>query len=314
MSPKQKNLIAALAVEKDLSTLRPEQRDYLARIADGSATPDFAGTRRIIDALLALPRIGGTVAAPVAAPTVEVEAGRYAIVDEADGRIRFFVVDRPTEGRWIGRTFVSEQASDEKYPVRGPRRNEILAAIAVDAEGALRRYGVELGRCGVCGRTLTDETSRAAGIGPDCAARLGIDRTPARAALSPDRTPTSTTSAPAGVDGSLDMRDDEDYAFGGGHRADVAAEEAAERAAEAREGSDTSPAPATQESGSYSGLRAAAGRVDPNARLGWRERKAAVAEQQGRGDVGRDYVNGNGRSQLQTLPGTTFEDIFRSGS
>lgn len=29
-------------------------------------------------------------------------------------------------------------------------------------------FGMELGRCGCCGRTLTDETSRARGIGPTC--------------------------------------------------------------------------------------------------------------------------------------------------
>ena len=114
----------------------------------------------------------------VAAPEADVPAGRYAIVDEADGRIRFFVVDRPTEGRWAGRVFVSEQASDEKFPVRGARRGEVLAAIAVDPREAMIRYGHELGRCGNCGRTLTDETSRAMGIGPDCARALGIDRTP----------------------------------------------------------------------------------------------------------------------------------------
>jgi uncharacterized protein DUF6011 len=33
------------------------------------------------------------------------------------------------------------------------------------------RYGQELGECGHCGRTLTDEASRAAGIGPVCASK-----------------------------------------------------------------------------------------------------------------------------------------------
>ena len=34
-------------------------------------------------------------------------------------------------------------------------------------------YGRELGVCGVCGRTLTDENSREAGIGPVCAVNMG---------------------------------------------------------------------------------------------------------------------------------------------
>jgi hypothetical protein len=37
-----------------------------------------------------------------------------------------------------------------------------------DAKAAVTRYGQELGHCGVCGRHLTDETSRDIGIGPEC--------------------------------------------------------------------------------------------------------------------------------------------------
>jgi hypothetical protein len=36
---------------------------------------------------------------------------------------------------------------------------------------AAARYGRELGQCGLCGRDLTDEASRAAGIGPVCRTR-----------------------------------------------------------------------------------------------------------------------------------------------
>jgi hypothetical protein len=35
-------------------------------------------------------------------------------------------------------------------------------------------YGQEIGRCGVCGRHLTDEVTRKRGIGNDCAKRLGF--------------------------------------------------------------------------------------------------------------------------------------------
>lgn len=38
---------------------------------------------------------------------------------------------------------------------------------------ASNRNGRELGHCGVCGRTLTDEESRARGIGPICAENNG---------------------------------------------------------------------------------------------------------------------------------------------
>lgn len=101
----------------------------------------------------------------------DVPEGRYAI--ESDGVVKFYKVDRPTEGRWAGWTFVKVQASDDFFPIKGEARRPILEAIAVDVAGASKRYGHELGSCGVCGRTLTDESSREAGIGPVCAAKMG---------------------------------------------------------------------------------------------------------------------------------------------
>ncbi len=52
-------------------------------------------------------------------------------------------------------------------------RNLILTAIANDPD-ALARFGQELGKCGKCGRDLTDEESRAIGIGPVCREQLGM--------------------------------------------------------------------------------------------------------------------------------------------
>ena len=51
----------------------------------------------------------------------------------------------------------------------------VLERLAVTEEipGALAAYGREIGRCGRCHRTLTDEDSRAAGLGPDCASKIG---------------------------------------------------------------------------------------------------------------------------------------------
>jgi hypothetical protein len=101
------------------------------------------------------------------APRFDAPAGHYAV--EFEDKLRFFKVDRPTEGKWAGYVFVKEQASDELYPVRNQsRRQAILAAISEDWKAAGQRYGQEIGRCYVCHRTLTDATSRALGIGPDC--------------------------------------------------------------------------------------------------------------------------------------------------
>lgn len=106
---------------------------------------------------------------PHAADTVP--AGRYAV--EVDGKLGFFKVDQPTEGRWAGYTFVKQMASDTEYAVRGDRKDLVLSAIANAPQAASVRYGREIGACGVCGRTLTDEGSRARGIGPICADKMG---------------------------------------------------------------------------------------------------------------------------------------------
>lgn len=126
----------------------------------------------LIDALLADQR---NRPRPQATPQTQVPAvpdGRYAI--DVDDEVHFYKVNTPDQGRWAGRTFVDRQSSDNLYPVRDPAaRTRVLTEIAKDPSKASRRYGRLIGACGVCGRTLTDEDSRRAGIGPVCAAKQG---------------------------------------------------------------------------------------------------------------------------------------------
>lgn len=99
---------------------------------------------------------------------VEVPAGRYALRGQ-DGVVRFYKLDRPTQGKWKGYTFLKVQASDDLHPIRNKaEKARIIAEIGQDTLAAEQLYGRELGKCSRCGRTLTDETSRAYGIGPDC--------------------------------------------------------------------------------------------------------------------------------------------------
>jgi hypothetical protein len=159
-TPKQIAFIQALAAERGVA-LKPAWQAALSR-----ATASQAIERLLAMPAAALAKAQATPAEPA------VPAGRYAV--EVDGALGFFRVDRPAEGRWAGRTFVSVQASDEFYPVRArARRARVLAAIAADPAAASARYGQELGVCGVCGRTLTDATSRQIGIGPICRERMG---------------------------------------------------------------------------------------------------------------------------------------------
>lgn len=48
-----------------------------------------------------------------------------------------------------------------------------IVEVCKDPLAAAKLYGVETGRCGCCGRELTDPESIAAGIGPVCAGRFG---------------------------------------------------------------------------------------------------------------------------------------------
>lgn len=112
-------------------------------------------------------------AAPTRPAPVTVPDGRYAI--HFDGTIKFFKVQKgKAGGKWERFTFVEEQASDFTYPVKNrDRRNLILAAIAKDVPAAMALYGVELGKCGHCGRILTSDW-RKKGIGPVCAQKMGF--------------------------------------------------------------------------------------------------------------------------------------------
>lgn len=92
-----------------------------------------------------------------------VDPGRYAA--KVDGILRFYKISKKG---WMGR-----KSSDQTLPIALHERQTALAEIAKDARAASIRYGQEFGHCGVCGRGLTDEESREAGIGPVCAGRKG---------------------------------------------------------------------------------------------------------------------------------------------
>jgi hypothetical protein len=162
-SDKQEALITRLLGEKVLTGTRFEGHTVCPKGLTGGR--DGTASQAITD-LFALPRVTATVATD----TPDVPAGRYAV--EHEGTLKFYKVDRPTEGRWAGYTFVKVQASDDWHRVSRETAAYVLATVAVDPREASARYGQEIGSCGVCGRTLTDEDSRAAGIGPVCAEKF----------------------------------------------------------------------------------------------------------------------------------------------
>lgn len=111
-------------------------------------------------------RISALRAAVAAIPVGSRGYGFYALGEGDD--VSFYRVERPTAGRWAGRTFVKAQGSEQFYPIeRGPAW-AILTRIAADPEAAGMLYATKLERCRDCRRKLTDKESRAAGRGPDC--------------------------------------------------------------------------------------------------------------------------------------------------
>jgi hypothetical protein len=133
--------------------VRMETAERMALVAD-ELPPTVAGYASAVE--------------PVRASAPEVEPGRYALRGE-DGVVRFYRVKESKQGR----TYVMIQASDELHLVhwyRGGR--DVVEAIAKDPAAAHELYGQELGHCWKCGRTLTDQTSRDLGIGPDCRSKL----------------------------------------------------------------------------------------------------------------------------------------------
>jgi Family of unknown function (DUF6011) len=96
-----------------------------------------------------------------------VPEGRYAIDWGTDGAedIKFYQIKQ-------GKLYA--QASAELWPINNlDQVNKALEVIKADPKGASILYGLKLGVCGICGRTLTNQESRDLGIGPICAKKMG---------------------------------------------------------------------------------------------------------------------------------------------
>jgi Family of unknown function (DUF6011) len=93
--------------------------------------------------------------------------GQYAIKGD-DEVIRFYSVNTNDGICWV-----AQHASDDRFNVKGRSRHQILDAIARNPLAAAVLFGHETNHCGRCGKELTREESRAAGIGPVCAKKAG---------------------------------------------------------------------------------------------------------------------------------------------
>jgi hypothetical protein len=106
----------------------------------------------------------------------KVLAGSYGVDTSDDDRFSndfsfFKVWVNEDYGRgWGVKLYVSDYTHRVKLAF--PTQLDALKKIAPDPDAAARAFGLEFGRCGVCGRGLTNDESRELGIGPVCRQRV----------------------------------------------------------------------------------------------------------------------------------------------
>lgn len=167
-SQKQVDFIEKLLAEKNTAGTKYAGRTQAPASLTGVQAHDA------IEDLLKLPR--RVTEQRSYEPLPDVHEGRYALDfgPGAEGnQIRFYIVDRPTEGRWAGRTFVKRLQSDEAIRCSFAETKDVLNRIVGHEQEAMERFGRETETCGHCGRRLTNDESRQRGIGPVCAAKMG---------------------------------------------------------------------------------------------------------------------------------------------
>lgn len=152
---------------------------YVEKLGAGMTFEQAGRTIDRLKANLAAPAVPGLTLArdaiksrSLAGALADVDEGRYAVGTEAEARFyqvkisqhgnKYMMIGH-ANGAGVGWTFL---------PVE---KGAIAAAekIAADPKQAMLNFGHWLGECGNCGRALTNDESRAAGIGPICRAKLG---------------------------------------------------------------------------------------------------------------------------------------------
>jgi hypothetical protein len=157
LTDKQHSYITTLLSERQI----PEQP--LRRALEMLPTLSKAQASKWIERLQELPHI--------------VPEGYYALPTEPDTAtqdLAFYHIQRPTQGNWTGWTFVKHCVGPEEHRLSQASGRAIIQRIkSYGPEESCRLYGMEIGRCGICGLRLTNTLSRALGIGPICRQNSG---------------------------------------------------------------------------------------------------------------------------------------------
>jgi Family of unknown function (DUF6011) len=163
--------------------------NFLLEMKSLATDPDYVFSVRQLEAIMRSliqhnNRLAGVeVIEPVLGDKIPKGTTRHAVVN-SEGKLTFIRLDKITEegNRWQGWTFVKQIVGPNEVKIGAQRPNgeyrgqwaSLLAQINDAPMETLGRYGQEIGKCGVCGLRLTDETSRKMGIGPICRDNLGV--------------------------------------------------------------------------------------------------------------------------------------------
>lgn len=157
----------------DLLASRVVPIDASARLSAEIKTGNLTRVKahKSIEWLLRQPKVAVPVKAPVARSQYDVPDGRYAIDPVSNDSKNQTVFYRIAHNR--GYTNVSRYSSDSEIRLGRTDAQSVMRRIQeAGVHDALLRYGREIGRCGHCGKALTDESSRALGLGPICASKF----------------------------------------------------------------------------------------------------------------------------------------------
>jgi len=167
---------------KDLSKLAPNQVKWLME-ADFDTYPSELPKKRlgdVIEKLVSLPWKKRTAqqSDDLGVGLERLPDGRYGVenVPGHKNQVSFFRYRTPKNGDWAGYQFCDQIVGHGKrFPVKGEARTKVTELIRKQGVvECLQRFGKEFNHCGRCGRELTDDLSRARGIGPDCWGILGM--------------------------------------------------------------------------------------------------------------------------------------------
>jgi hypothetical protein len=114
--------------------------------------------------------------------------GYYAAVPTGDvSHVEYLMISRPNRGRYAGAIKIQTQHSDAwkealiRWPsgvwsAYRPSSIETLMLVVADKNTCAMRYAIEMQRCQVCNKKLTDDRSRHYLIGPECEKKSGGQR------------------------------------------------------------------------------------------------------------------------------------------